>query len=264
MRTKLAQLSLSTLLLLLALPQSSFGIIAIGSGKLNDPADQGCHKTAGGLGALSSGTTGQGNQTQCATCQTNGMPSWSVSEPYCDLWLSDQPLSYNLSSGQTMAFRWHYEQREHSSGDIGLREWDVGAQSVPIRLRGTETTSGSLGSFTMTNGVWCHNWCSEIVFWDTTFETSPSAGLQSPTPLPPSGPPTNEVWSFSSSFEGMVYFGEGGSMYINNASLNNPVGSGKVQVQILGVSTNGGPAVPVGSFFNGTSNVSYYPIYTNG
>ena len=38
------------------------------------------------------------------------MPRWWVSEPYIDLWMSDTPLSYTMSSGNEMAFTFFYKQ----------------------------------------------------------------------------------------------------------------------------------------------------------
>lgn len=43
-------------------------------------------------------------------CQ--GMPVWWVSEPYVNLWLSDQPLSYLTSRGQPFTFQLTYKQRD--------------------------------------------------------------------------------------------------------------------------------------------------------
>jgi len=39
------------------------------------------------------------------------MPRWWVHEPYENLWMSDTPLSYTMSSGQEMAFTFYYRQR---------------------------------------------------------------------------------------------------------------------------------------------------------
>ena len=65
----------------------------------NDWKDAGCRLSPGG------------NQAKCPTCPPccNGMPRWSVSEPYINLHIADEPLSYATSSGQQMTFRFLYK-----------------------------------------------------------------------------------------------------------------------------------------------------------
>ena len=41
-----------------------------------------------------------------------GMPVWWVSEPYINLWLADEPLSYLTSIGESFTFRITYKQRD--------------------------------------------------------------------------------------------------------------------------------------------------------
>ena len=49
-------------------------------------------------------------KTLCYKC--TGMPVWWVSEPYINLWISDQPLSYLTSCGEPFTFQISYKQRD--------------------------------------------------------------------------------------------------------------------------------------------------------
>jgi len=40
------------------------------------------------------------------------MTTWSVSEPYINLWLHDEPLGYNPGLGYRISFSLDYKQRE--------------------------------------------------------------------------------------------------------------------------------------------------------
>ncbi|HEV2327698.1 MAG TPA: RHS repeat-associated core domain-containing protein [Verrucomicrobiae bacterium] len=63
---------------------------------INDAKDKGCHASFG-------------SSPQCSACK--GMPVWWVSEPYINLWLADQPLSYMTSRCQPFTFQVTYKQR---------------------------------------------------------------------------------------------------------------------------------------------------------
>jgi hypothetical protein len=49
-----------------------------------------------------------------------GMPVWKVSEPYINLWLYDEPLSYSPSFGQRISFQLVYKQRETKTTSVGI------------------------------------------------------------------------------------------------------------------------------------------------
>lgn len=49
-------------------------------------------------------------QKLCTHCP--GMPVWWVSEPYVNLWMADEPISYNTSRGQPVTFQITYKQRD--------------------------------------------------------------------------------------------------------------------------------------------------------
>ncbi|HEV2331373.1 MAG TPA: cysteine peptidase family C39 domain-containing protein, partial [Verrucomicrobiae bacterium] len=63
---------------------------------INDNKDKCCYRIFSG-------------QTVCVHC--NGMPVWWVSEPYINLWLQDEPISYLTSRGQPFGFQVTFKQR---------------------------------------------------------------------------------------------------------------------------------------------------------
>lgn len=50
----------------------------------------------------------------CSSC--TGMPVWSVSEPYISLWLHDEPLGYQPTTGPRISFELAFKQRELTAG----------------------------------------------------------------------------------------------------------------------------------------------------
>src|SRR5205823_3532915 len=52
----------------------------------------------------------------CNTCGVIGMPVWGVSQPYINLWISDEPLGYQPAIGPRVSFTLNYNQRELISG----------------------------------------------------------------------------------------------------------------------------------------------------
>jgi RHS repeat-associated protein len=146
---------------------------AFGSGTNNawhirDYYDQGCDKGPASRGGPSPGALGAGaNESQCAVCQ--GMPGWWVTEPYLNVWVADEPLSYQTSSGQTMSFRWTHRQRFYLPY---VDSWfQVGAiDAKPLGRDGRYFSDVRTMGFT--NASWQHNWSSDIVFWSHAWETN--------------------------------------------------------------------------------------------
>jgi len=136
----------------LAMAPQGFAVSACVSARFNDYKD---------LGVCKIPTTTQ--KGKCPDC--DGMPRWWVTEPYINLWMADQPLSYTTSNGQKMEFRWTYTQRGQLTGALRSREL-IGADDPPMRFR----EGVASGAGIMTNASWCHNWWSEIVLWDTYVE----------------------------------------------------------------------------------------------
>ncbi len=72
-------------------------------------------------------------------CQ--GMPVWWVSEPYVNLWLSDQPLSYLTSRGQPFTFQLTYKQRDTRAPTIfSTAGWNNSWQSY-VHMQSTVINS---------------------------------------------------------------------------------------------------------------------------
>ena len=55
--------------------------------------------------------------TGCTHCPPKGMPIWWVSEPYINLWLADEPISYLTSRGEPFTFQVTYKQRDTRPAD---------------------------------------------------------------------------------------------------------------------------------------------------
>jgi hypothetical protein len=62
------------------------------------------------------------------TCPPTGMPTWWVSEPYVNLWMADEPISYRTSRGEPFTFRITYKQRDSrpspTDGTISTAGWN--------------------------------------------------------------------------------------------------------------------------------------------
>jgi RHS repeat-associated protein len=83
--------------------------VAIGTGEMesvrgrglynnvNDGRDKGCTRDFSG-------------QKKCPPCP--GMPVWWVSEPYINVWIADEPMSYLTSRGEPFTFRLTFKQRD--------------------------------------------------------------------------------------------------------------------------------------------------------
>jgi RHS repeat-associated protein len=60
-------------------------------------------------------------------CATTGMPTWRVSEPFINLWVTDVPLFYTTSNGRIFPFVLRYKQRNvaHSTSIFGVgNSWE--------------------------------------------------------------------------------------------------------------------------------------------
>jgi len=101
------------------------------------------------------------NATSTANCSScTGMPVWSVSEPYINVWLADQPVSYLTSRGTPFTFQITYKQRDtrESGSDylISTAGWNNSWQSyvtleadIPYQ---TPTLGNSYASLFLPNG----------------------------------------------------------------------------------------------------------------
>ena len=192
----------------------------------------------------------------CPPCQ--GLPRWWVSQPYNNVWLADEPLNYAMSSGQRMAFRWTYSQRSKLPDPLWSRVQDIDPPWVQVRLLQESYVSGQNTYRAMTNASWCHNWWSEIVFWDPLEENgfAPTNYIQTST---------NTYYPMSTAYQGIVLLGDGGLMSFDEGASSTPAGPLKAQVQFLGsrsAATYYGPEVPVST--NSSGAIYEYPTNSAG
>jgi RHS repeat-associated protein len=251
-------LFLGILFALLALPQKSLGVSACLSARFNDYMDLGCHITANKAGGVGS---------RCGPCEKKtGMPVWWVDEPYVNLWVSDEPLSYYTSSGQLMTFRWTYHERGllHNT-PWQSREYEAFGLTRPLwaTTRYSENNVALNNGLRMTNASWNHNWWSEITFWDPYLETnSANTPITYQFGSDPNNP-TNAYIQFTQNYQGLLYRGDGGVINFNSTASNTATTSGQVQIQVLNqANANNGPQVPhtYQDFYTGLTD-NAYPQY---
>jgi YD repeat-containing protein len=166
-------------------PRKVFGAGACTCARFNDFYDCGCRKTPSVPGGPPSGAVNaSGNSSYCPTCQAaHGMPQWWVDEPYINVHVMDEPLSYTTSSGQELAFRFNYRQRFSVPGLDQVPSQIIPFQAYPNPNRIADDNyvntmheaapnPGSVNAGGMTNATWSHNWMMHIVFWDWNLEAS--------------------------------------------------------------------------------------------
>lgn len=185
--------------LVCAVTPSSRATVATTTGRFRDWKDMGCRMSPGAAGAPASGANNPGgNQAFCSTCQgSDGMARWWVEEPYLNLWMSDEPLSYVTSSGQKMDFRFLYKQR------YKLPEVDEAGSlySNKKRVLSTDNNYGlDMRTYGITNASWSHSWMMDMIFWDSSWEGQ-NQSYQ------------NVVQPYSKQYEALVFRPEGGMQY---------------------------------------------------
>ena len=229
-------LFLSLMLAFLA-SRKAFGDDACTSARFNDSDDAGCRQTPGGPGAPASGAASAGgNNAYCPTCQpaapsitgpdnatadiaATGMPRWWVDEPYINLHVVDEPLSYTTSSGQRMTFRLNYKQRFSLPGLDQVPSQILPDQPYPNPNRMSDDNyvntmheaapnPGSVNAGGMTNAIWSHNWMMHIVFWDWNWEAS-RVGY--------TGGVGGESYAFEDYYEAFLFQPDGGVRYFTYA-----------------------------------------------
>ncbi|HEV2211498.1 MAG TPA: hypothetical protein VG167_22245, partial [Verrucomicrobiae bacterium] len=149
--------------------------------------------------------------------------------------MSDVPLSYTMSSGQKMDFRFIYKK--------GYRVPEIdevpNLYNMPQYRRDQERNPyfNYMRTFGMTNASWSHSWMMNILFWDRSWE------------LHPTGP------VFSQSYEALVFRPEGGVQYFYNPTptLSPTPQDGISQVSLQALSGLGYPVAQ--SPFSDTNNI---------
>jgi RHS repeat-associated protein len=184
-------------------PNRTWAVGACTCARFNDFKDHGCHKTVAGVAAPPTGVNNAGgDNASCPTCPPPngpspagpdftgpdasgastgalGMPRWWVDEPYINLHIMDEPLSYTTSSGQKMAFQWIYKQRymlpqydqiPNLLYTLGYDRLQIDYGFYVYQMRSYGGADGFwLG---MTNAAWSHSWMMDIVYWDLSYETA--------------------------------------------------------------------------------------------
>ena len=195
-------------------PHRAEAFVATNSAQFKDWQDSGCRMYPGGAGSPSSEpNSAGGDQAYCPDCPSpDGIPRWRVDEPYLNLFITDEPLSYYTSSGQKMTFRWHHKQRymlpSAAECPTLLGVYVKGSQAEALRL-GQDSYCTQMRNHSMTNACWAHNWMMDILFWDPNWET-------------------NHVGSvFLQGFQALVFRPEGAIYYFQSNStrvvLSDPV-----------------------------------------
>jgi RHS repeat-associated protein len=192
----------------------------------------------GGAGAPASGASqAGGNQANCPDCPPrDGIARWHISEPYENLIITDEPLSYRMSTGQRMVFRWHYKQRyQLPQPDECPTYYSYGSEVGLSRGQG-DNYGNYARTWGMTNAAWAHNWMMDVVFWDAPWEQVNGIGQGNGSGYEPLGtasaPCQNE-------YEALVFRPEGGIWYFANTNATDPVS----QTQLQPLSSLGYPTV---------------------
>lgn len=180
-------------------------------------------------------------KTPCPDC--GGMPRWWVSEPYINVQIADEPLSYFTSGGQQMTFRWIHQQRARLLDDSDLaRAYHYVV--APVRVDYQVFSSGHNVYALMTNAAWCHNWWSEVVFWDPSLESVTTAPYSAS--IDTSVNPNLQYFPMTRNYSGFALLGDGGVVKFDQSTSSSPTSSLKTRVQVLGqMSPTGGPRVPL-------------------
>lgn len=240
---------------MLLVPQELRGIPLYGlAGRLHDWKDFGCRMTPGPAGGPPSGANNAGgNAAYCSTCQSSGgIPRWWIDDPWENLWISDEPLSYIMSSGQKMSFRFMYRQR------YKVPEIDEVANlyNMPQYRRDQERNPyfNYMRTFGMTNASWSHSWMMNIMFWDRTWETNGNAGT-----------------IYSHQYEALVFRPEGGIQYFYNPTPTlaptPPDGISQVSLQALsglGYPVTQSPSSDTNNIYWGDPGAGFKLVYPDG
>ena len=99
------------------------------------------------------------------------MPSWSVTEPYIDLWLTDTPMSYTLSSGKQMDFSFYYRTGYKVPDEDEVPDFYYVGASPQQHIQGDFYYAYARKSGTG-QAAWSHNWMKDIIFWNSGSENS--------------------------------------------------------------------------------------------
>ncbi len=201
------------------------------SARLNKPEDLGCGNLMPGVSLNPTG----GQRPGCPPC--GGMARWWVTEPYLNVWVADEPLSYRLSSGDQMVFRWTHRQGTTLSEDLRKREQE-GVSTIPIRMRSSSTGTICTRTNVMSDAQWCHNWWSEIVVWDRSWETNADFYDQTYYTDMNFTPPLRYLPLVN--YEGIVFFGDGTETTFTRSDADSDSLNSRTQTRVFPIGTVSG------------------------
>jgi len=134
------------------------------------------------------------------------MSRWFVDEPNINLHVSDEPLSYTTSSGQTMDFRFLYKQRYQLPQPDQCPDYYYTGAGLLRGITGDHYQT-AMRTYGMTNAAWAHNWMGDIAFWDSHYEAPIEYGQRRLGTI------------FSDEYEAFVFRPEGGIYYFIQDNL---------------------------------------------
>lgn len=129
----------------------------------------------------------------CPTKCNEGMPRWSVSEPFINLWISDTPVYYTTSLGERLGFEVKYKQRD-------TRPTDTNLTSVPVT-------------------GWQHNWFSYVTYQVPKILTATNSNPDTVVGISPRGAVMRNNWVTAIDYdkwETILYSTEGGENYFKH------------------------------------------------
>jgi RHS repeat-associated protein len=244
-------------LLLMAWPaHEAWATGACTAARFHDWNDMGCNQNDAGAGGVP--------KAKCPDC--GGMPVWWVHEPYINLCMADTPLSYTMSSGQEMAFKFYYRQRfKLPEPDEVPDYYFLGNAPYLPRSDGDYYLANVWKKNAMTNAAWGHGWMSDIVFWDLKWESYPPFGsppnydyrIQRLTPI------------FSDGFyEAMVFNPEGGIYYFYSINGQSSLQESRSQARLQPLSSyplvTNQPSCDADGIYWGDSDMGFKLIYPDG
>jgi RHS repeat-associated protein len=200
------------IILLLSNPHQVRAAGACTCARFNTSKDKDCNNCTAGAGGAP--------KAKCPDC--GGMPQWWVTEPYINLWMSDTPLSYKMSSGKSMDFTFYYHQ------GFELPEADQIPNLYPSGFspRINDTTHDFLSRLAgMTNASWGHSWNMSITFWDAQWENGHVYPI------------------FSDSYEALAFFPQGSIDYFYKTNGQVNVKDPENQMVLTNLSALGYPTV---------------------
>lgn len=121
---------------------------------------------------LDAGDRGCNSKSKCS----DGMVTWSVSEPYVNLWLADAPVSYSTSLGEKISFQLFYKQRDSTPPHANkFQAWFLSRGATSQGQLPTEFVPPLPPPPYVPVTGWNHNWFSYIRFSGTYKLGDPNA-----------------------------------------------------------------------------------------